>query len=171
MSTLFYWGDLEPEPGQPRFAADSPPIPRRPPPDVVVEWALKAGLKLKGHTLFWHRHLPPWLPTDDPDALFALLDRRMEQIAARYGDRITCWDVVNEALRRSFVRRFPVDYVYTCFQMARNYFPEGTMFMHNEGTPESWRPQDFRGELTPYYLLAQNLLLRNVPLGGLGLQY
>ena len=33
----FYWSDLEPEEGKPRYAADSPKIYRRPAPDLCVE--------------------------------------------------------------------------------------------------------------------------------------
>ncbi|MEI6078571.1 MAG: glycoside hydrolase family 10, partial [Verrucomicrobiota bacterium] len=39
----FYWSDLEPEPGKLRFAKDSPPIYRRPPPDTVVEFCQEHG--------------------------------------------------------------------------------------------------------------------------------
>ena len=33
----FYWRDLEPEQGKPRFAADSPNVYRRPAPDLCVD--------------------------------------------------------------------------------------------------------------------------------------
>ena len=33
----FYWRDLEPQQGQPRFAADAPYLWRRPPPDRLVQ--------------------------------------------------------------------------------------------------------------------------------------
>ena len=59
----FYWSDLEPEPGKPRFAKDSPPIYRRPPPDAVVEFCREHGLAMKGHPLVWHQWYPKWRPT------------------------------------------------------------------------------------------------------------
>ena len=33
----FYWEDLEPEPGKPRYAVDSPRIYRRPPTDLCID--------------------------------------------------------------------------------------------------------------------------------------
>ena len=68
----FYWDDLEPEQGKPRFAEGSSYIWRRPPPDRVVAFGKKHGLTLKGHPLLWHNraHNPQWMPKDPEDMLF-----------------------------------------------------------------------------------------------------
>jgi GH35 family endo-1,4-beta-xylanase len=70
----FYWSDLEPEPGKPRFAKDSPPIYRRPPPDAVVSFCQQHDLATKGHPLVWHQWYPKWRPDDPQEAM-----RRVEQ--------------------------------------------------------------------------------------------
>ena len=41
----FYWSDLEPEEGKPRFAKDSPKIYRRPAPDLCVEYCKEKGIE------------------------------------------------------------------------------------------------------------------------------
>ena len=44
----FYWSDLEPERGKPRYAADSPKIYRRPAPDLVLRTtAMKTAFAAK----------------------------------------------------------------------------------------------------------------------------
>ena len=40
----FYWNDLEPEEGKPRYAADSPKIYRRPAPDLCVAYCKEKGI-------------------------------------------------------------------------------------------------------------------------------
>ena len=45
LATLpFYWSDLEPEKGRPRFAKDSPKIYRRPAPDLCLEYCEENGI-------------------------------------------------------------------------------------------------------------------------------
>ena len=46
LATLpFYWSDLEPEEGKPRFAADSPKVYRRPATDLCVDYCLENGIE------------------------------------------------------------------------------------------------------------------------------
>mgnify|MGYP000979139105 FL=1 len=96
-SIPFYWKDLEPEPGALRFAETAPYLWRRPPPDVLVAWCQAHGITPKGHPLLWHSINPDWVPKD-PDALRAAYVKRFEEIAARYGDKVAIWDIVNESL-------------------------------------------------------------------------
>jgi hypothetical protein len=96
-SAPFYWSDLEPEQGKPRFAKNSPRIYRRPPPDLAVEFAQKHGITLKGHPLMWNHFYPSWLPKDK-DQVAKAISTHMAEIAERYADKIKIWDVVNETL-------------------------------------------------------------------------
>ena len=47
----FYWSDLEPEQGKPRFAADSPKVYRRPAPDLCLDFCEANGIEPKAHCL------------------------------------------------------------------------------------------------------------------------
>ncbi len=173
----FYWSDLEPEDGKVRFAADSPFIFRRPPPDLVLDWAEANGITTKGHTLIWDRFYPEWLPKNRKE-LADRIRRRFREIAERYSDRIKIWDVVNESLQRDNDVLMPRDYVFWAFQQAAEFFPTTNQLILNEATPYSWgslrsgRPcPHFVWDESPFYLLNQNLLLRNAQLGGIGLQF
>jgi endo-1,4-beta-xylanase len=171
----FYWRDLEPAPGQLRFTADAPPIPRRPPPDTVVAFCEEHGLTMNGHCLIWDYvpwSIPPWV--EDTANCAPLLERRIRQIAQRYGDRIPRWDVLNEPLstrnlpeNRPQICPMPPDYERLAFEWAAQYLPESAHLMINETTPTSWYP-----ELRASYLeLIERLRADGAKIDGLGLQW
>jgi GH35 family endo-1,4-beta-xylanase len=167
----FYWGGLEPVRGQPRFAADSPPISRRPPPDLVTDFCERHGVTPKGHCLVWHRLLPDWLPAD-PAQAGRLNAERIRALAGRYGKRIHTWDVVNEPMERfqcPEVTQLSGSYMEEAYACAAEAFPEGTRLFLNEATQYSWRA--FQGHTTGLHLLEDNLRLRGCRIDGLGLQY
>lgn len=170
----FYWSDLEPEEGELRFTADSRRIPRRPPPDVVLDFCEQHQLTPKGHCLVWHQWVPKWLPRD-PDGVRRAIRRRLEHIAERYGKRIRYWDVVNEAMERYlpyFLKQnipIPPGYLPWSFEQAAELLPQDCHLLINEATRFSWL--EMLGEMTPLYMQVENLLLRGLRLGGLGLQY
>lgn len=167
----FYWKTLEPEQGKVRFAANSPAVYRRPPPDPVVYFCEKAGLTPKGHTLVWDHPahaIPNWLPTDTTEVK-RLITKRTKEIAHRYGNRIKTWDVVNEVLKSHPQIQMPHEYALFAFREAQRYFPADTRLFINEVTPESW--QNYHREYSPYYLLIESLRARGARIGGIGLQF
>jgi len=166
----FYWSDLEPEPGKPRFAKDSPPIYRRPPPDVVVEFCQKHGLAMKGHPLVWHQWYPKWRP-EDPQAAMRRIEQRIAEIAARYGTTIQRWEVVNEPCERHLYAEkwcnLPEDYVFRSLSTAAKMFPAGDRMMLNEANG-SWL--EFNEERSPYYRLIREMLDRGARVDEFGMQ-
>ncbi len=167
----FYWKTLEPEPGNVRFAANSTPIYRRPPPDPVLAFTRHNQLTAKGHTLVWAhpKHgTPDWLPTDTA-AVKQLITKRIREIAGRYGTRINTWDVVNEVLHDFPTLPMPREYALFAFLEAQRYFPADTRLFINEVTGESW--QNYHKEYSPYYLLIENLRAKGARIGGIGLQF
>ena len=56
----FYWKDLEPVKGSPRYAADSPKIYRRPAPDLCIDFCHKNGIEPKLHCLNYDIFAPDW---------------------------------------------------------------------------------------------------------------
>ena len=101
LATLpFYWRDLEPEEGKPRYAKDSPRIYRRPAPDLCIEWCEAHGIEPKAHCLnyvskFAH---PEWATKDGVVREKMLLEKRFRELAERYAHRIPMWEVTNETL-------------------------------------------------------------------------
>ena len=167
----FYWKTLEPERGKLRFAANSPTIYRRPPPDPLVAFCQKNGLILKGHTLVWDHPVhavPDWLPTDTTEVK-QLIVKRIRELADRYGNDIQTWDVVNEVLQSHNQIPLPRQYALFAFQEAQRYFPKTTRLFINEVTTSSW--QNYRKEYSPYYLLIENLKAKGARIDGIGLQF
>lgn len=167
----FFWSDLEPESGKLRFTRESPPLYRRPPPDVVVEFCQKHGIAMKGHPLVWHQWFPKWRP-DDPQALIRRLDQRITEIAARYGNVIPRWEVVNEAMERDKHAdpwcNLPPGYVQHTFQTADRVFPATSRLMLNEATTFSWLK--FSEETSPYYRLIRTMLDQGARIDEIGMQ-
>lgn len=169
------WDSTEPEQGKFRFAADSPAMDRRPPADVVVDWCEANRIAPKGHWIFCDNFVPRWLPKDSREVMF-LLEKRIQELAQRYGTRIRKWDVVNESF--TFHPRknpnigdasVPPDYVYQIFKMAEKYFPSMNEFVYNDGSDISFLT--FAHDSSPMFLLADRLLRRGARLDGLGLQF
>ncbi len=164
----FYWSDLEPEDGKPRFAKDSPYCYRRPSTDALIEFCEANGITPKGHPLAWHLFLPKWLPLDKP-AMAARLERRIAEIAGRYGGRISIWDVCNEAVLwdpHSINFRMPESHVELAFELAAKYLPRCSTLTYNDYA--CW---DQHGDYTAFYMLGRHLKSLNVNLGALGLQF
>lgn len=135
----FYWGDLEPEKGKPRYAKDSPEMYRRPSPDLCLEFCEKNGITPKGHVLLYDGHNPDWLKRDTTEHLKRTFERHVREIAERYGDRIFNWDVTNEATYHTPGPHVPPDFVHFAFDLAEKYFPRCTRFNYNDGN--MWRDQ------------------------------
>ncbi|NLX55684.1 MAG: glycoside hydrolase family 10 [Planctomycetaceae bacterium] len=164
----FYWAGTEPTRGELRYAEPAQDIWRRPPPDRFLSWAARYGIALKGHPLLWHAHNPPWLP-QDPDALRQLYQKRFEEIAARYADRIGIWDVVNESLvcPQSYPLFTPDrSYVQWAFQQVAPLFPDQTTLMINEVANFNFPPASER-----YFTQIQQLMAAGTPIRGIGFQY
>ena len=166
----FYWKDLEPEDGKLRFTHGSTPIYRRPPSDDVLKFCHEKGITPKGHPLCWHNWVPDWLPLTAPEVM-RRLDRRLEEIAARYGRDIFLWDCVNEAQsRRPYTRwaspAFPDNYVSEVFRLADRHFPLAKLLYNDD---RHW--WNLHGESTPVFLLVRDLMRQGIRIGGLGLQF
>ena len=165
----FYWKDLEPVQGCPRYHADSPFIARRPPPDQVIAFCRKRGLRMHGHTLVWDHadySVPDWLDRN-PDRAAGQWEAHVKELGRLYGN-IERWDVLNEAVPQRGLPvslPMPTDYEFRAFDWARQHFPEGTRFYINE-IPDAWT------SLLPRYKdMVQRLIDRGVDIGGIGLQF
>ena len=165
----FYWSDLEPVQGKPRFAKDSPYLYRRPPVDALLEFCKANNIRPKGHPLVWHSFKPEWINADDP-MLRNLWERHVREIAQRYGDQIQNWDVVNEVVNHSYRDNPHVpakNHAHVAFDLAQRYLPESCRLNYNDYAV--WGP--LRDVYTPVYMLVESLKLTGHRVGGLGLQY
>ncbi len=180
MATLpFYWDDFEPQKGKMRFDKDSPFIDRRIPPELGLEFCQKHNIEAKGHPLFWQVMLPEWLP-DDYEQLKPHWTDRLEAIAKRYDGVIRSFDCVNECIsvpllkteprHNSGYRNYkPLKGVYPewAFKQTAHFFKKSKLVLNETAGP--W--DDYKQELSPYYLLAENLILKGCQVDIIGLQY
>jgi endo-1,4-beta-xylanase len=67
--------------------------------DQILEFAVLHGMKLRGHTLVWHRQNPQWLTEGHYTSteLASILEEHIKTVVGHYRGKIFAWDVVNEA--------------------------------------------------------------------------
>ena len=160
----FYWSDLEPEYGKPRYAKDSYKVYRRPAPDLCVEYCKENNIKMKGHCLAYDTSTftPEYLPRDIREAK-KMYEKHFAEIAERYADDIDDFDITNELLCHTnlmFEGRRPAllhsyDYLDWVFEIAYKYFPHNLRFL-NEA--RLLGDENLRDNRTPYYMMIERHL-------------
>ena len=163
----FYWGDLEPEQGKPRFSKDSPNVYRRPAPDLCVDFCKQHKIGMKGHCLLWQTSMPKWA-SNDRKILEEQVEKFFREVGERYSKDIRVWDVVNEV--QSFQdswrymllnRDMPENHYEFSFKLAEKYLP-GCELLHND----CFWPQ--RQCYSMANLMTENLLAKGCKVDGIG---
>lgn len=179
-SVAFYWKTMEPEQGKPRYEITEKDTPeywasltepwnephwRRPPTDYVVDFLEKRGLNIHGHAIIYGMRRwghPEWMP-NDRKAMEPLFEKRVRELAERYGSRIHEWDVVNECINQANRGIMPDDYTFKTFEWAKKYFPESVRLSTNE-CDMSWGPN------RRYVEIARDLIDRGAKVDMVGVQ-
>ncbi len=171
MATLpFYWNTLEPEEGKPRYAADSPKIYRRPAPDLCIQYCEEHGIEPREHALAYDSFFPDWLVGAPTERVKAALEKRMQEVAERYADKIRTIEVTNEMCWQTWRTDFydEPDFIEWCFRTARKYFPNNELGI-NEAHCQIWNGA---GRVTDqYYSYIEINLLRGAPIDAIGMQF
>lgn len=170
----FYWNTLEPERGNPRYAADSEKIYRRPAPDLCMAYCAEKGIDAKLHCLVYEAYMPEWIKGLPLDEVKKAYERRFAEIAERYADRLYEVEVINEVLcipswaaeRTSALAHAP-ELVPWSFELARKYFPHSTL-VFNETT--RWHRMEQYGVTDRYPLLLENALLKGASIDKIAIQ-
>ena len=170
----FYWSDLEPEQGKPRYAVDSPRIYRRPATDLCVNYCLEKGIEPKCHCLNYDLYLPEWAKNKPIDEHKMLLSERFRSLSERYAKIIPSWEVTNETFYRWGEPRaskfyFEKDFVEWSFRTADRYFSDNRLIINDYFT---WDYVEFMFERSPYYMQIERLLRNGIThLDSIGIQY
>lgn len=169
----FYWRDLEPEAGRPRYTADAPRVYRRPPTDLCVDWCERNGIEPKCHILNYPAFQPKWAKGD----IFLekrLLEKRMRELAARYAQRIRMWEVTNETFWGAGYRDSNFyqqdDFVEWSFKTAEKYLGANELII-NEAHCRIWDDNWFHRARSPYYMQIERALQKGARIDGVGLQF
>ena len=171
MATVpFYWNDLEPEEGKPRYAANSHKIYRRPAPDLCLDYCLKNGIEPREHALAYEHNFPQWLAGRSIPQIKKKLEEHFCEIARRYAEKIPTIEVTNEMNWLNSVTDFYYadDYMPWCYRMAEKYFPHNKLVI-NEGTGQILKTA--AGKWSHYYMVIEKLLKEGCRIDAIGMQY
>jgi endo-1,4-beta-xylanase len=150
--------------------------------DQIVDFAIRHGMKVRGHTLVWHRQNPKWLTEGKYTSgeLAEIIEKHIRTVVGHYRGKIFAWDVVNEAfdelqpgkLRSTIWRDQPgiglagngSSYIEQCFRWAHEADPQALLF-YNEAEAEAMNPKS-----DAIYAMVRDFRQRGVPIDGVGLQ-
>ena len=141
--------------------------------DLIVDFAMRHAMQIRGHTLLWHARIPKWLldGTFSSKEVFQILREHIQTVVGRYRGKIYAWDVVNEAvddntnLRQSFwLNTLGEDYISEAFVWAHEADPQAKLFYNDYGG-EALGPKS-----DAIYNLLRDLKTRGIPVDGIGLQ-
>ncbi|MEN8906279.1 MAG: endo-1,4-beta-xylanase [Clostridiales bacterium] len=110
--------------------------------DNYVNFAKQNNMRLRGHTLIWHRQLPDWFFVDEEgndvsrEVLLGRMEYHIKTLITKYGDSVESWDVVNEAIDEysddgmrdsKFSEIIGNDYVEMAFTYAKEAVEENNL--------------------------------------------
>ena len=175
MATLpFYWNDLEPIEGQPRFSKDSPKIYRRPPIDLCLEFCKKHNIEPREHCLNYDLFRPQWLYGASVETIKEKLEERMRILAERYAKDIPCWEVINETLcmpPKEKISEFfyEPDLVEWSFKTAEKYFGNNEITINES----NWQVFEnlFKHNRSAYYMQIERALKNGARIDAIGIQF
>jgi endo-1,4-beta-xylanase len=163
------WATVERSPGSFNFTSM----------DALASFALANNKRLCGHTLLWHKSVPPWAPSLLVEKNgWSFVQRYFQTALSRYGHAIAQWDVINEpietgyrmdGLRNSlFLQAFGVDYIARALWAARQLAPEAKLMINEFGLEYDLRVEHDRRY--HFLKLIERLKGTGVPLDGVGMQ-
>ncbi|UKT63520.1 endo-1,4-beta-xylanase [Pedobacter mucosus] len=146
--------------------------------DSIVNFAVKNGIKIRGHNLCWHDQTPSWMFTGKDgkqvtkEVLLQRLKSHITTVVSRYKGKIYAWDVANEAIDddpTKYLRNskwFQIcgeDFIIKAFEYAHAADPKAKLYYNDYNTE---RPE----KRERIYKLLKSLKNKGVPIDGVGFQ-
>ena len=168
----FYWDSFEPEEGKLRLTKDDEKIYRRPTPDIVLDFCSEYGIEPKGHCLLWNNLTPKWLKNYNEEDKKKIVERRFEQIAKLFGDKIPSWDVINETRSnyRYGVQSLFEEYDEFGVMLGEKYFKNNVKII-NETNEAIWKDYFSGGKHMRFSTQVRDFIQKRLKFDELGLQY
>lgn len=143
--------------------------------DLLVKFAETNKMKLRGHTLVWHRQNPKWLTEGNfsREELIEILKNHIQILVGRYRGKILAWDIVNEAIDDKtggfrtdsfWFQKLGADYIKLAFEFARQADP-GAKLYYNDYSAEGMNAKS-----DGIYKLLKELKSEGVAVDGIGWQ-
>jgi endo-1,4-beta-xylanase len=146
------------------------------PADAYVDFGVRNGMFVVGHTLVWLKQTPAWVFEDGagkPASRELLLQRMHDHISTvvgRYKGKIRGWDVVNEAIAEDGSIRdskwreiIGDDYIEKAYEFAHEADPSAELY-YNEFN--AWKPSKRDGIIR----LIKQLQAKGIPIKAVGMQ-
>lgn len=141
--------------------------------DSIVSFCEKYNKRLHGHTLIWHQQLPVWLDSfkGSEEEWNSLFKNYIETVVKHLKNKVTGWDVVNEAFNEDGTLRNTV----WLQKIGPNYIEKAFRYAHQADNNVKLFYNDFNLESNPTKLNAvisylNSLRSRGVRVDGIGLQ-
>jgi endo-1,4-beta-xylanase len=146
--------------------------------DEIVDFAMKNGMKVRGHTLVWHNQTPPWVfagkdgGLGTKEELLERLKEHIKEVVGHYKGKVYAWDVVNEALSDNpyeFLRKAPwydicgEEVIEKAFIWAHEVDPDAKLFYNDYNLEDPVKREKA-------YQLVKRLKEKGVPIHGIGIQ-
>lgn len=146
--------------------------------DKIADFARQNKMQLRGHTFVWHNQTSKWVFLDKqgaPASKELVIERLTQHVATlcdRYGDVVSAWDVVNEAIEDKsdtqyrdtpWRRILGEDYIQTVFQIVKAKSPN-TALVYNDYNNE--QPE----KLDKTVQMLEILLKNGTPVDTVGIQ-
>jgi len=153
--------------------------------DQLVAFAKSHHMRVRGHTLVWHRQVAPWLtaraqPPSQlaPSELAGILQKHIQTVVRHYAGKVYAWDVVNEAFNDDGTMRETIWYDLPGIGYAgqgTKYIEQALRWAHAADRHAKLFYNDFDTErINPksdaIYAMAADFMKRGVPLDGIGFQ-
>ena len=134
----------------------------------MVDWALRNGCEVRGHTLVWpsFRRNPPEIKEfkEQPEKLRAAIDAHIRDIATTMRGKIRAWDVMNEpTTNHEFMDLLGEAEIGRWWKLARECDPQAQLFLN-----ENQILAETKLKSLEQYL--DKILLYGGELGGIGVQ-
>jgi endo-1,4-beta-xylanase len=156
------WDAIEPQKGEFRF--DNA--------DRTVAFAVENKMRVRGHTLVYHKQLASWVNGLSGDALRAAVIAHVKGVVSHYKGRVAQWDVINEALSNkgdltseSLFSALGPTLFDDAFKAAHETDPQAQLFYNDYDLEEYGTPKQ-----EGLFTLLKRLQDNKVPIHGVGLQ-
>lgn len=148
--------------------------------DYLVDFAVHAGIQVRGHNFVWHRQLPAWFEGYATKAnAERLLVEHIERVGGRYRGRIQSWDVCNEVIHlpdgqanglrdAPWYRLLGPGYIDLAYRTARRVDPHA-LLCYNDYDIESEAPAQ-AAKRTAVLAMLRGMKQRGVPIDAMGIQ-